>query len=82
VGLKVTADSSLMEASVSHISAAELFRALHTNELERQEAVILNIDHAQAGLGGASCGPATLEQYRLRPGDYKFTFRLVPVLQE
>jgi beta-galactosidase len=82
VGLKVTADSALMEASVSHISAAELFKALHTNELERQEAVILNIDHAQAGLGGASCGPMTLEQYRLRPGDYNFSFRLQPVLPE
>jgi hypothetical protein len=42
----------------------------------------LNIDHAQAGLGGASCGPATLEQYRLRPGDYNFSFRLQPVLSE
>jgi beta-galactosidase len=81
VGLKVTADASFMEASVSHYSAAELFKALHTNELERQEPIILNIDHAQAGLGGASCGPATLEQYRLRPGDYKFTFRLEPVLE-
>jgi beta-galactosidase len=80
VGLKVTADSSLMEASVSHYSAGELYRALHTNELERQEAVILNLDHAQAGLGGASCGPATLERYRLRSGDYKFAFRLEPVL--
>ncbi|MCB8925187.1 MAG: hypothetical protein H6652_06125 [Ardenticatenaceae bacterium] len=31
-------------------------------------------------MGGASCGPATLEQYRLRPGDYKFSFRLQPVV--
>ena len=80
VGLKVTADSALMEAGVSHYSAAELFKALHTNELERQEAIILNIDHAQAGLGGASCGPATLEQYRLQPGNYNFSFQLQPIL--
>jgi beta-galactosidase len=82
VGLKVTADASLMEASVGHYSADELYRALHTNELKRQEAVILNLDHAQAGLGGASCGPATLEQYRLRPGDYNFAFRLEPIVAE
>ncbi|MCB8946758.1 MAG: DUF4981 domain-containing protein [Ardenticatenaceae bacterium] len=80
VGLKVTADSALMEASVSHYSADALYQATHTNEVARQEAVILNLDHAQAGLGGASCGPATLEQYRLRPGDYKFSFRLQPVV--
>ena len=80
VGLKVTADLSLMEAGVSHYSAAELYKALHTNEMARQDAIILNIDHAQAGLGSASCGPATLEQYRLRPGDYKFSFHLQPVM--
>jgi beta-galactosidase len=79
VGLQVTADP-LMEASVSHYSAAELYRALHTNELNAQEEVILNLDHAQAGLGGASCGPPTLPEYRLRPGEYDFTFRLQPVL--
>ncbi|MCB0015367.1 MAG: hypothetical protein KDE34_25800, partial [Anaerolineales bacterium] len=79
VGLKVSADAALMEAGVSHHSTAELFKALHTNEVGRQDAIILNLDHAQAGLGGASCGPATLEQHRLQPGDYKFTFRLEPI---
>jgi len=28
--------------------------------------------------GGASCGPGTLEQYLIRPGVFKFSFRLRP----
>jgi beta-galactosidase len=81
VGLKVSAENG-MEASASHHSADALYAALHTNEVTRQEAVILNLDHAQAGLGGASCGPATLDQYRLREDRYQFIFRLEPVLPE
>ncbi len=79
VGVKITADG-MMEAGVSHHSVDTLYEALHTNEVARQDAVIVNVDHAQAGLGGASCGPATLAEYRLRPGMYQFSFRLEPLL--
>lgn len=81
VGLKVSAPE-LMEASASHFSTEELFKALHTNELTRQDQVFLYLDDRQAGLGGASCGPATLPQYHLKPGIHQFTFRLKPILPE
>lgn len=77
-GLKVSADG-LMEASVRHISDTELTTKFHTNELERQEEVIINIDHRNAAIGGASCGPRTLEQYWIRPDTFKFSFVLEPV---
>ena len=66
----------LMEASVSHYSNHDLYRAFHTNELIRRDETILNLDYQQCGLGGASCGPGTLEQYLLYPGEYNFCFRL------
>lgn len=77
-GLKVTSDS-VMEASVSHFTADDLYKALHTNELERRDEVILNLDHAQAAIGTASCGPGTLPKYFLQPGTHRFTFRLEPI---
>jgi beta-galactosidase len=56
-----------------------MLAALHTHELEDVFAgengyYFLNIDCAQRGVGTGACGPDTLEQYRVRPGE--FTMRL------
>lgn len=42
-----------------------LTRAQHTHELEREDAVYLNLDAANAGLGSGSCGPKTLTRYEV-----------------
>jgi hypothetical protein len=68
----------LMEASASHYSAADLYQATHTCDLVRRDETILNLDHKQSGLGGASCGPGTLPQYLIQPGKFQFSFRLRP----
>jgi beta-galactosidase/evolved beta-galactosidase subunit alpha len=69
-----------LEASVSHYTAADLYRALHTIDLVRRPEVILNLDYKQCGLGGASCGPGTLPQYLVQPGTFTFNIRLRPFL--
>ena len=74
----LAAGSKPLEASVSHYSADDLYRAFHTNELTRRDEVILNLDYQQCGLGGASCGPGTLPQYLIQPGIFEFTVRLRP----
>ena len=38
---------------------ADLYGALHTSDLEPRAEVMLSLDHAQRGLGTASCGPDT-----------------------
>jgi beta-galactosidase len=40
---------------------------------------VLSLDHAQRGLGTASCGPDTAERYRLRARRYEFAFSLRPI---
>ena len=40
--------------------------------------VIVSLNDGLTGLGGASCGPATLDQYRLKPGSYSFRYRIQP----
>jgi beta-galactosidase len=68
----------LVQVSASHFSADELYRAMHTNELVRSPAVHLNVDLLQCGLGGASCGPGTLEQYLVKPGEYRLRLLFRP----
>lgn len=75
IGL-VAVSAGPMEFTVSHFNADDLYKAQHTNELVRRDEIILELDHIQAGLGGASCGPATLEQYTVKPGNFRFSFRI------
>jgi beta-galactosidase len=39
----------------------------------------VNIDHAQNGLGSASCGPGVLPAYRLAARPTTFSLRLSPL---
>ena len=64
------------EFNVSHFTANDLFNGKHTIDLHPRLEVILSIDAVMRGLGTASCGPDTLEQYQIRSGEYKFTYGL------
>jgi beta-galactosidase len=46
-------------------TSEQLERARKPHHLEDSGAVWLNVDHAQQGIGSASCGPALPEQYRI-----------------
>ena len=74
-GLRVTGQPSI-EFSASHFTAGDLFAARHTTDLQPRPEIILNLDHAQRGLGTFSCGPDTLPQYRLLEHTYRFAYRL------
>jgi len=76
-GVRFTA-SGRMEASASHFTAHDLYAAKHTTDLVPRPEVHVNLDHAQRGLGTASCGPDTLPQYRLPPGRYSLDFTISP----
>lgn len=79
-GIRFRAEG-LFEFSVSHYTAADLFSARHTNELEKRKETIVTIDHRQRGLGTGSCGPQTREEYTLKPGVYEFDYSLEPYLR-
>jgi beta-galactosidase len=74
-GLKVTAQPRI-GFSASHFTAADLQAARHTSDLEPRAEVILSLDHAQRGLGTASCGPDTSPRYQLRDRVYRFAYVL------
>lgn len=70
---------SLSQTGVSHFAAKDLFGACHTNELTRRDEIHWTLDLMQSGLGNKSCGPMTLQQYLVKPGQFRFSFFLRPV---
>jgi beta-galactosidase len=74
-GLQVHGEP-IFEFSTSHFMDEALYAARHTIDLQPKPEVILHVDGAHRGLGTASCGPDTLERYRLLDHEYRFTFRL------
>ena len=74
----VVAAKKPMEFTASHYTADDLFAAKHTYDLKPRPEVILSLDYHQRGLGTASCGPDTLEQYKIRPGKYRFAYTIHP----
>ena len=77
-GLLASADRRL-EVSVSHYTADDLYRAMHTCELTRRPEVYLNLDVRQLGLGSASCGPGVGEGYQIHPLAERFSILLQPI---
>jgi beta-galactosidase len=77
VGLKVLGRPAV-EFSALHFTAHDLYGARHINELRRRKETFVHIDVRQRGLGGASCGPDTMPQYRLMPGKYVLKYVLAP----
>ncbi len=77
-GLMAVSDS--MEAQAIHYSAAQLKGAKYTHQLSATpNFTYLTLSYLSRGTGGASCGPDTLNQYRIPTGqELTFTVTLVP----
>ncbi|MDC7221978.1 MAG: glycoside hydrolase family 2 TIM barrel-domain containing protein [Spirochaetales bacterium] len=68
--------SGRFEFGVSHYRADDLEKSYHTNELEARDETVITLDLKQRGLGTASCGPDTLDKYKILPGRYEFPIKL------
>ncbi len=78
-GVRIAFDRPL-QASVLHVSAADLAAATHEGELRARPEAIVTFDAAHRGLGTASCGPDTLPSYLVGPGSYAWSWSLVPLV--
>lgn len=72
--MRIEADGCLLHMSATHHSAADLFATRDQTELKRNRALTIHVDIAHRGVGTASCGPDTLEKYRIAPGEYRFAY--------
>lgn len=74
-GICFTADDKF-EINVSEYTPEMLSEAMHTNELKKADYITVRIDYKNAGIGSASCGPQTLEKYRVNDKNIEFGFRI------
>ncbi|KIL42349.1 beta-D-galactosidase subunit alpha [Gordoniibacillus kamchatkensis] len=74
----VVAGQPQLHFSAHRYSAQDLERAKHATDLRKRDAITVHLDYMQNGLGSASCGPAQLPQYELRPHDFRFRVDLLP----
>ena len=59
-------------------TSEDLDAATHTPELASRNRIWVNLDHAQQGIGTASCGPGVLPQHDLEAAPTTFALRLSP----
>jgi len=76
-GLLISAPSRFSFSALCYTDN-ELADARHPCDLKKRKDVVLCLDSRQAGLGGNSCGPYTLEEYRVTPQPCEFNFCLRP----
>jgi beta-galactosidase len=77
-GFRITLDRP-RQASVTPFRAAELEAATHDVELTPMDRAVIHLDAAHRGLGTASCGPDTLPQYLVGPGEYRWSWSIGPL---
>lgn len=65
----------LMNFTVHDYSPWDLYNAAHESEIQRGKQTFVHCDFFQRGLGTGSCGPDTLDCYKIRPGTY--TMKLI-----
>ena len=74
--LKIVGDD-LYHFSASRYTAAQLYAAKHTTDLVPNDFITVSIDNVHRGVGTGSCGPDTLEQYRVLGRRHRFGFTLL-----
>jgi beta-galactosidase len=72
--MRIEADGCLLHMSATHYTARDLFAANDHTEVRRSRSLTIHLDIAHRGVGTASCGPDTLEKYRVTPGEYTFAY--------
>lgn len=79
LGLAITGDA-LFDVTAHRYTTADLETADHPTGLPTREGVSVSVNHAHCGLGTGSCGPPTLERYRVEPNAYEFGVEIRPFL--
>ena len=67
----------VFEFTARRWTSEDLDRSRHTIDLVPRDAVYVNLDLAQHGIGSASCGPGVLPQYELTARPATFQVRLI-----
>ena len=76
----VVAARDFVETNAMHFTSADLDAVDHPYKLTPRAETIISVNFGTSGTGGATCGPGTLNQYRLPSSKvYNWNFTLMPV---
>ncbi|MBR7098074.1 MAG: DUF4981 domain-containing protein [Clostridia bacterium] len=80
-GIKVLPanETETISFNCCHYTPAQLTNTRHDFELVPKKETVVNIDYRTSGIGSNSCGPQLSDIYRIKSGDHRFAFRLLPV---
>ena len=71
----MAAGAPYLDFSAKHCTDQALDKATHPHEIEPDNAVTLNLDWKQCGIGTGSCGPIPSEQDLIPAEDFSFTVK-------
>ncbi len=71
-------DFESFSVNAQHFTPNMLRLTKHDYELEALKETIFSLDYKHLSCGSASCGPLSLDKYRLLDKEFNFTFRLFP----
>jgi beta-galactosidase len=69
-------DPTSMHVSATRFTVEDLYAAGHETDLRPRRGLVVHADVAHRGVGTGSCGPDVLDRYRIRPGTYRFAYRV------
>ena len=70
------AAAPLLEFNATHFTVEDLYAAKHTTDLKPRAETIVYLDAVHRGLGTQSCGPDTLDRYKVSAKRYAFSYTL------
>lgn len=80
VGLLIETEGRV-NFSALHNTELDFIALSHDFELKHRPETILHFDYMQRGLGNGSCGPGTLDKYKVpSSGEYSYKLRFTPLV--
>lgn len=74
-GIRIETDGAVAFSALRYTDA-DLMNVQHMWELQKRPYIVLHLDAQMRGLGNGSCGPLTLESYKIAPMPFSYKLRI------
>lgn len=74
-GIRIETEGNVAFSALRYTDA-DLMNANHIWELQKRPYIVLHLDAQMRGLGNGSCGPVTLENYKIAPMPFSYKLRI------
>jgi beta-galactosidase len=71
-------DFDSLTVNAQHFTPQQIWNTKHDYELKPIDETIFSVDYKQSSCGSGSCGPISLDKYRLLDKEFNFTIRVLP----